>query len=102
MARSNCLGLPKSISNHQSYWFWGPRDCDTARDLGAALALILGTLLYEGFSSIDLAMFTQSTPPPGAAGGLLNAILGSLMMSSFAVLIGTPLGIFAGIQRRGG
>ncbi len=60
------------------------------------LALILGTLLYEGFSSIDLALFVQSTPPPGSIGGLLNAILGSLMMSSFAVLVGTPLGIFAG------
>jgi phosphate transport system permease protein len=60
------------------------------------LALILGTLLYEGFSSIDLNLFAQSTPPPGSVGGLLNAILGSLMMSSFAVLVGTPLGIFAG------
>ncbi|HYK79835.1 MAG TPA: phosphate ABC transporter permease PstA [Micropepsaceae bacterium] len=60
------------------------------------LALILGTLLYEGFSSIDLNLFVQSTPPPGSVGGLLNAILGSLMMSSFAVLVGTPLGIFAG------
>ena len=60
------------------------------------LALILGTLLYEGFSSIDLNLFVQSTPPPGSVGGLLNAILGSLMMSSFAVLVGTPIGIFAG------
>ena len=60
------------------------------------LAVILGTLIYEGFSGIDLAIFTESTPPPGATGGLLNAIVGSLMMSTFAVLIGTPLGIFAG------
>jgi len=60
------------------------------------LAVILGTLVYEGFSGIDLAIFTESTPPPGATGGLLNAIVGSLMMSTFAVLIGTPLGIFAG------
>jgi len=60
------------------------------------LAVILGTLVYEGFSGIELAIFTESTPPPGATGGLLNAIVGSLMMSTFAVLIGTPLGIFAG------
>ena len=60
------------------------------------LALILGTLVYEGFSGIDLAIFTESTPPPGAMGGLLNAIFGSLMMSTFAVLLGTPIGIFAG------
>ena len=60
------------------------------------LALILGTLLYEGFSGIDLALFTESTPPPGSMGGLLNAIAGSLMMSIFAVVVGTPVGLFAG------
>jgi phosphate transport system permease protein len=60
------------------------------------LALILGTLLYEGFSGIDLALFTESTPPPGSMGGLLNAIVGSLMMSVFAVFVGTPVGLFAG------
>jgi phosphate transport system permease protein len=58
--------------------------------------LILGTLVYEGFSGIDLAIFTESTPPPGAMGGLLNAIFGSVMMSTFAVALGTPIGIFAG------
>jgi phosphate transport system permease protein len=60
------------------------------------LALILGTLLYEGFSGIDLAIFTESTPAPGAMGGLLNAIFGSIIMSVFAVIVGTPIGIFAG------
>jgi phosphate transport system permease protein len=60
------------------------------------LGMILGTLLYEGFSGIDLAMFTESTPPPGAMGGLLNAIFGSLMMGTFAVAVGTPIGILAG------
>lgn len=60
------------------------------------LAAILGTLVYEGFSGIDLAIFTESTPPPGAMGGLLNAIYGSIMMSAFAVALGTPIGIFAG------
>ncbi|HEY4264128.1 MAG TPA: phosphate ABC transporter permease PstA [Micropepsaceae bacterium] len=60
------------------------------------LALILGTLIHEGLSGVDLAIFTQSTPPPGAMGGLLNAIFGSVLMSSFAVAIGTPIGIFAG------
>jgi phosphate transport system permease protein len=60
------------------------------------LMVILGTLIYEGFSGIDAAIFTQSTPPPGAMGGLLNAIYGSVLMSVFAVAVGTPLGIFAG------
>jgi phosphate transport system permease protein len=60
------------------------------------LVLILGTLLWEGFSGLSLAVFTEMTPPPGSAGGLLNAIMGSLLMTVLAVLIGTPIGILAG------
>jgi phosphate transport system permease protein len=75
--------------------FMGLSVVATAFGLGW-LALILGTLLYEGFSGIDLSLFTESTPPPGSMGGLLNAIVGSLMMSIFAVLVGTPVGLFAG------
>ena len=60
------------------------------------LALILGTLLYKGFSGIDLRLFTEMTPPPGEDGGLLNPIAGSLLMNAFAVAVGTPIGILAG------
>jgi phosphate transport system permease protein len=60
------------------------------------LVLILGTLLWEGFSGLSLAVFTEMTPPPGSTGGLLNAILGSLVLTFLAVLIGTPIGILAG------
>ena len=60
------------------------------------LVLILGTLLWEGFSGLSLRVFTEMTPPPGATGGLLNAILGSLVLTFLAVLIGTPIGILAG------
>ena len=60
------------------------------------LVLILGVLLYEGVGGLSLAVFTQDTPPPGSAGGLLNAIAGSLVMTILAVLIGTPIGILAG------
>jgi ABC-type phosphate transport system permease subunit len=45
------------------------------------LVMILGTLVYEGFSGLSLAVFTEMTPPPGAAGGLLNPIVGSLMLT---------------------
>jgi len=62
----------------------------------AWLVLILGVLLWEGFSGLSLAVFTQMTPPPGSAGGLLNPIAGSLVMTVIAVAIGTPLGILAG------
>ena len=60
------------------------------------LVLILAVLLWEGFSGLSLAVFTQMTPPPGSAGGLLNPIAGSLVMTTIAVAIGTPLGILAG------
>jgi phosphate transport system permease protein len=60
------------------------------------LVMILGTLLYEGFSGLSLQVFTEMTPPPGADGGLLNPIVGSLMLTVLAVLIGTPLGMLAG------
>ena len=62
----------------------------------AWLVLILAVLLWEGFSGLSLAVFTQMTPPPGASGGLLNPIVGSLVMTVIAVGIGTPLGILAG------
>jgi phosphate transport system permease protein len=60
------------------------------------LVLILAVLLREGLSGLSLAVFTQMTPPPGSAGGLLNPIMGSLILTGLAVLIGTPLGILAG------
>ena len=60
------------------------------------LALILGVLFWEGFSGLSLRVFTEMTPPPGASGGLLNPIIGSLVMTFLAVLIGTPLGVLAG------
>lgn len=60
------------------------------------LALILGALFWKGFSGLTLAVFTQMTPPPGSAGGLLNPIMGSLVMTLIGVIIGTPIGIMAG------
>ena len=60
------------------------------------LVLILGALLWQGFSGLSLAVFTEMTPPPGAAGGLLNPIIGSLMLTVLAIVIGTPVGILAG------
>jgi len=60
------------------------------------LVLILGVLLYEGFSGLSFKVFTEMTPPPGADGGLLNPIMGSLALTALAVVIGTPIGILAG------
>ncbi len=60
------------------------------------LVLILGALLWKGFSGLSVAVFTEMTPPPGSAGGLLNPLVGSLILTVLAVLIGTPIGILAG------
>jgi phosphate transport system permease protein len=60
------------------------------------LVLVLGALLWKGFSGLSPTVFTQMTPPPGASGGLLNPIIGSLILTILAVAIGTPIGILAG------
>jgi phosphate transport system permease protein len=57
---------------------------------------ILWTLFSHGLSYLSPAVFTSMTPPPGNAGGLLNAIVGSLYMVLVATLIGTPVGVLAG------
>lgn len=71
--------------------------CWVAAVFGLAwLFVILVSLLYEGVRGLSPAVFTEMTPPPGSAGGLLNAIAGSLAMTIIGVAIGTPLGMLAG------
>jgi phosphate transport system permease protein len=60
------------------------------------LTLILGALFFEGVSGLSLRVFTEMTPPPGSVGGLANAIVGSLIMTTIAIAIGTPVGMLAG------
>jgi phosphate transport system permease protein len=77
-----------------------------------ALALALGAMAFGlfwliwilvetvrlGLGGLGLSVFTESTPPPQAEiGGLANAIVGSLIMVSLATLLGTPIGVMAGI-----
>jgi phosphate transport system permease protein len=62
----------------------------------SVLIWILWSLFARGFQGLNLAVFTQSTPPPGDKGGLLNAIVGSLMMAGTAILVGAPVGVLAG------
>jgi phosphate transport system permease protein len=61
-----------------------------------ALAWILFTLLQRGLPALGLNVFTEVTLPPGQNGGLLNAIVGSLIQVGGALLIGAPVGIMAG------
>ena len=60
------------------------------------LVWILWTTLSRGIAAMTPGLFTQMTPPPGSAGGLANALFGSLLMSLLAIAIGTPIGIAAG------
>jgi phosphate transport system permease protein len=60
------------------------------------LASILVTLFARGFGAMDLTVFTESTKAPGSGGGLLNAIVGSLIQVSLATVIGTPIGMLVG------
>ncbi|MGA7802849.1 MAG: phosphate ABC transporter permease PstA [Gammaproteobacteria bacterium] len=60
------------------------------------LVWLLWTLVRQGLPWINWTVLTQPTPPPGSAGGLANAIVGSLMMTVMGTLIGTPMGILAG------
>ena len=72
--------------------------CVGATATGLAwLLVILATLLWNGLGGLDLAVFTQMTPPPNVqGGGLLNAIVGSLVLTVIGVGVGTPIGLFAG------
>lgn len=60
------------------------------------LVWILFTLIQYGTERLDWALLSQMTPPPGENGGVLNAIVGSLIMTAAGMLIGTPIGILAG------
>ena len=71
--------------------------CLAATGIGLlALASILATLLWHGVGGLSLTVFTTSTLPPGSGGGLLNAIVGSLIQTLMGAAIGTPIGMLAG------
>ena len=63
----------------------------------AFLLWILSVLFANGFAALAPTLFTQMTPPPGAAGGLLNAIFGSVVIVGVATFVSTPIGILAGV-----
>ena len=61
------------------------------------LVWILWETLRLGIGGLNLALFTQMTPPPNEGGGSSNAIFGSLTMVTLATFVGTPIGVMAGI-----
>lgn len=61
------------------------------------LIWILWETIRLGLGGMSLALFTEMTPPPNEAGGLANAIFGSLVLVALATLVGTPVGVMAGV-----
>jgi phosphate transport system permease protein len=71
--------------------------CVSATAIGLLLlASILFTLLWNGFAGLSLTVFTNTTRPPGSNGGLLNAIVGTLIQTGLGAIIGTPIGLMVG------
>jgi phosphate transport system permease protein len=63
----------------------------------SVLFWILGMLIWEGFTSLSLDVFTKVTPGPGSSGGgLANAIVGSFILTFIGIAIATPIGVMAG------
>ena len=82
--RINVIALALSLSAMAFGVFW--------------LVWILFETIYLGIGGLTFATFTQMTPPPQAeGGGLANAIFGSFVMVGMATLVGTPIGILAGV-----
>ena len=63
----------------------------------AALVSILVTLVWRGLGGLHISTFTRMTSPPGSGGGLLNPIVGSIIQTALAVLVGAPVGLLAGV-----
>ena len=81
--RTNAIALTLSLGAMAFGLFW--------------LIWILWETLRLGVGGLSLAVFTQMTPPPQSEGGLANAIYGSALMVGLGTLVGTPIGLFAGI-----
>ena len=82
--RTNAMALTLSLGAMAFGVFW--------------LIWILFETIYLGIGGLNLATFTEMTPPPMAEdGGLANAIFGSAMMVGLATLLGTPIGVLAGV-----
>ncbi len=60
------------------------------------LGLILGALIWNGIGGLSIDVFTKMTAPPGVQGGLLNSIVGSIIVTVMGLIIAAPVGILAG------
>jgi phosphate transport system permease protein len=107
MSATTFGSLAGPVRNEQVARALGRRRRRTSRIIGALclaatvigllfLASILVTLVWRGAAGLSIAVFTQTTKPPGSNGGLLNAIVGTLIQTGIGTLIGTPVGLLVG------
>ncbi|MEK8164435.1 phosphate ABC transporter permease PstA [Morganella morganii] len=106
MAEMNIQQPKVDISARQKRQFWRRQKNRVALFLSMStmafglfwLIWILFSTVTKGMDGMSLALFTEMTPPPNTeGGGLANAIVGSGLLILWATVIGTPLGILAGI-----
>ncbi len=95
----------RTVSKSQNSLYLQRRIKNIAAQVLAVLATMFGlfwlgwimwTTLSKGISSLNVALFTEMTPPPGDSGGMANAFMGSVIMSLLGVVIGAPVGVLAG------
>ena len=107
MSAASLGALPHSARNEQVALRLGRRRrmadrvvtglCWAATAIGLLfLASILFTLVSRGLSGLSLHVFTRMTLPTGSDGGLLNAIIGTIIQTGIGTLIGTPIGLLVG------
>ena len=95
-ARNQKIARTLGRRRHRANWIIKVL-CIAATVIGLLfLASILATLIWRGAAGLSIAVFTNTTRPPGSNGGLLNAIVGTLIQTGIGTLIGTPIGLMVG------
>jgi phosphate transport system permease protein len=61
------------------------------------LAVVLGTVLYKGFSQLSLDFFTKPRPLFGEQGGIADALIGSALIVGMAMLFAIPVAVLVAI-----
>src|ERR1700676_5803652 len=86
------VNVALSLGRRRHRWnFFVKICCVTATVIGLVfLASILVTLLWRGVAGLSLTVFTTSTLPPGSHGGVLNAIIGTVLQTMLGAAVGTP------------
>ena len=61
------------------------------------LAVVLATLIYKGFSQLNLDFFTKPRALYGEKGGVADALIGSVIIVGMAMLMAIPVAVLVAI-----